>query len=68
MAGEDAAVRVEINPDKKTVLLVFTGLDEEDDDPEAPTGVEVTLTPELARDLAFTMTRASYIVEGDDQL
>lgn len=64
---DDAAVQVQINPRTKMVVLAFTGLGDEDDD-EAPRGVEVTFTPELARDLAFTITRASYIVEGDEDL
>lgn len=33
-----------------------------------PVEVEVGLIPELARSLAFTLTRASYITEGDEEL
>lgn len=61
----DCGVKVVIDKDARKVYLIFEGLTE---DPDGPEGVEVTLSPELSRDLAFTLTRASYIVEGDDSL
>lgn len=61
----DCGVKIAIDKDVQKVYLIFEDLAE---DPDGPTGVEVALSPELSRDLAFTLTRASYIVEGDDSL
>lgn len=63
--SSDCGVKILTDQENEKVIMIFEGLDEDED---GPTGVEVTLSPELARDLAFTLTRASYIVEGDDSL
>lgn len=65
----DCGVKILIDQENQRVIMIFEGLGEDEEpDPETPTGVEVTLSPELARDLAFTLTKASYAAEGDDFL
>lgn len=54
-------IRVTADTLNGKVELLFEGSDEE--------GVlEVTFSPELARDLAFQITKASYAAEGDESL
>ncbi|HKZ21205.1 MAG TPA: hypothetical protein VJQ57_13985 [Acidimicrobiia bacterium] len=62
-ADDEGTIRVSIDEEEQKVSLLFAAEGE-----NGPIEVEVGLTPELCRDLAFTLTRASYILEGDDTL
>lgn len=69
---DDGSVQVTADTLNQKVELLFEGPDQIDEDTgETIPGsgvLEVTLSPELARDLAFTLTKASYAAEGDESL
>lgn len=68
----DGSVEVTADTLNNKVELLFEGPDHIDPDTgNAIPGsniLEVTLNPELARELAFTLTKASYAAEGDESL
>lgn len=69
---DDGSVQVTADTLNGKVELLFEGPDQIDEDTgEAIPGsgvLEVTLSPELARELAFTLTEAAYDAEGDESL
>lgn len=68
----DGSVQVTADTLNGKVELLFEGPDHTDEETgEAIPGsgvLEVTLSPDLARELAFTLTKASYAAEGDESL
>lgn len=67
----DGSVQVTADTLNQKVELLFEGPDHFEDTGEPIPGsgvLEVTLSPALARDLAFTLTKASYAAEGDESL
>lgn len=60
---DEGAITVLVLGDEQKVGLRFTAEGE-----HGPVEIEVGLAPDLARELAFTLTRASYISEGDEDL